>query len=278
MGTAADSGVPDKRARGSGWSGYCGIRLSKDRFRASSAGLVVRFNHAFQIPSNPPVELAGNTFLLPVLIREFRGLEAGGEWGGTMNIGFGPGIELRSRGGRSDPIGDLESCGTAGGAGWPAQIVLCQFQRRGEVRADAGYFFRGRGDPLIQGGANAAALRLLLDHDEAHEVSSGTEPDAHGMVLREHAVEDERHVVIFEELGDGEHAARGLWSSAIGFRIQAVFRRFAQGLRGGRLHMSNLSHVSRVGHMRNLFGQGEYTWLAGDRQKTVVGLATEPAR
>ena len=76
------------------------------------------------------------------------------------------------------------------------------------VRGGGG-FFGGRGHPLIEGAADGAALGLVFDDDEAYEVAAGRKAGGHGILAREHAVEDEGHVVIFEELGDGEHAARG---------------------------------------------------------------------
>ncbi len=70
--------------------------------------------------------------------------------------------------------------------------------------------------PLIEGAADAAALGLVFDDDEADEVAAGGQAGGHGILAREHAVEDEGHVVVFEELGDGEHAAGGC-----GFRLSA---------------------------------------------------------
>ena len=84
--------------------------------------------------------------------------------------------------------------------------------------ADAGGFFGGGDHPLIEGGADAAALGLVFDDDEADEVAAGGEARAHEIVAREHAVEDEGHVVVFEELVDGEHAFCGFGLRAFGFR------------------------------------------------------------
>jgi hypothetical protein len=61
--------------------------------------------------------------------------------------------------------------------------------------------------PLIQGGADAAALVAVCDYYEAEEAASGGEAGAHGIDAGEHAVEGERHVVVFGELDDGKHAA-----------------------------------------------------------------------
>ena len=92
-----------------------------------------------------------------------------------------------------------------------------QLQGGGEVGADAGRFFGGGDDPLIEGGADAAALGLIVDLDEAHEIASGGQAARHGILVRQHAVEDEGHVVVFEELGDGQHAG-GVPAS--GFRLR----------------------------------------------------------
>ena len=93
----------------------------------------------------------------------------------------------------------LDWCDVFGGRG--------QLQRSGEVGADAGGFFGGGDHPLIEGVADGAALGLVFDDDEANEVAARDQAGAHGILAREHAVEDEGHVVIFEELGYGEHAA-----------------------------------------------------------------------
>jgi hypothetical protein len=60
---------------------------------------------------------------------------------------------------------------------------------------------------LIQGGADAAALVAVFDDYETEEALSGGEASAQGVHLGEHAVESERHVVVFGELEDGQHAA-----------------------------------------------------------------------
>ena len=51
--------------------------------------------------------------------------------------------------------------------------------------------------------ATIFVLGLVFDHDEADKVAAGDQAGAHGILAREHAVEDEGHVVVFEELGDG---------------------------------------------------------------------------
>jgi len=62
---------------------------------------------------------------------------------------------------------------------------------------------------LVEGGADAAALGLVLDNDEAQEAATQGKAVAHGIDASEHAVENEGHVVVFGELEDGEHAADG---------------------------------------------------------------------
>ena len=81
-----------------------------------------------------------------------------------------------------------------------------QFQGAGEVLPDSRGFFGGGEHPLIQCVADAVALSLVFDDDEADEIAPGEQAKAHGIFAREHAVEDEGHVVVFEELGDREHA------------------------------------------------------------------------
>jgi hypothetical protein len=56
---------------------------------------------------------------------------------------------------------------------------------------------------LVQGGADAAALGLVLDDYEAEEAASRGEAGAHGIGTREHAIQGEGHVVVFGELEDG---------------------------------------------------------------------------
>jgi hypothetical protein len=76
-----------------------------------------------------------------------------------------------------------------------------------EFGGQASRFF-GRGEhPLIEGGADAAALGLVFDYDEANEAASGGEAVAHGIDAGQHAIEGEGHVIVFGELEDREHAA-----------------------------------------------------------------------
>src|SRR5689334_5568533 len=74
--------------------------------------------------------------------------------------------------------------------------------------ADAGGFFGGGDHPLVESAADAAALDRVFDDYIANKVAAGEQAGAHGILVREHAVEDESHVVVFKELGDCEHAAR----------------------------------------------------------------------
>ena len=60
---------------------------------------------------------------------------------------------------------------------------------------------------MIESGADAAALGLVFDHDEAEKAFSGGEAIAHGIDAGEHAIESESHVIVFGKLEDGEHAA-----------------------------------------------------------------------
>jgi hypothetical protein len=110
---------------------------------------------------------------------------------------------------------------------------------------------------LIQGGADAAALGLVLDYYEAEEAASGGEAGAHGVGTREHTVEGEGHVVVFGELEDGEHAADGRLG---GYCLRG---------RVARAHMV----CAQFGY---LFGEGEDAGLAGDYQEAVGGIAAEP--
>jgi len=59
---------------------------------------------------------------------------------------------------------------------------------------------------LIEGGADAAALGLIFDDNEAQEAAAGGEALAHWIDAGKHPVEDEGHVVVFGELEDGQHA------------------------------------------------------------------------
>ena len=62
---------------------------------------------------------------------------------------------------------------------------------------------------MIEGAADAAALVLVFDDDEAQETFTGGKAGAHGVDESEHAVEGEGHVVVFGESEDGEHATEG---------------------------------------------------------------------
>ena len=118
--------------------------------------------------------------------------------------------------------------------------------------SDAAGFFGGGRDPLIQRIADGAALRLLFDDDEADEKTSGCEARAQRILPRQHAIEDEGHVVGVVELGDGEHAA-----GVGGFRLRAFgFREFRDTAGAG-----NYTSISEV---HDFFGQSEDSWLAGD--------------
>ena len=66
---------------------------------------------------------------------------------------------------------------------------------------------------MVERAANAAALGLVFDDHEAEETTSGGKTGAHGVDTGKHAVESESHVIVFGELGDGEHALRGCWLS-----------------------------------------------------------------
>jgi hypothetical protein len=57
--------------------------------------------------------------------------------------------------------------------------------------------------PLVEGAADIAALGLVFDDYEAQEAASGGQSCAHGIGAGEHAVEGERHVVVFGKLEDG---------------------------------------------------------------------------
>jgi hypothetical protein len=50
-----------------------------------------------------------------------------------------------------------------------------------------GFFSRGN-DPLIQGAADAAALDLIVNLNEANEVASRRQARLHGIRVRQHAV------------------------------------------------------------------------------------------
>jgi hypothetical protein len=71
------------------------------------------------------------------------------------------------------------------------------------VGTDAGGFFGGIGHPVVEGDADAAALVWIVDYYEANEVAPGEEAGAQGIFAAKHVVQDEGHVVVFEELGYG---------------------------------------------------------------------------
>src|SRR5581483_9049138 len=125
-------------------------------------------------------------------------------WGGSR----GALLRRMAEGGRSHMSTHTVSIGSRGRASRTHTLLVCrrEFQGSGEMRADAGGLFGRRNDPLSQRGAGVAALDLVLDLDVADEVASGFEARVHGMRARKHAVEDESHVVGFEELSDGQHA------------------------------------------------------------------------
>src|SRR5271169_365123 len=97
-----------------------------------------------------------------------------------------------------------------------------QFQGTGEVGADAGHFLGGGDHPLIEGAADGATLGLVFNDHETDEVAARDEAGAHGILARQHAVENEGHVVVFEELSYGEHAAG---SEGIGAASKPSFAR-----------------------------------------------------
>ena len=154
-----------------------------------------------------------------------------------------------------------------------------QFQRSGEVGADAGGFFCGGNHPLIEGAADAAALGLVFDDDEADEVATGGQAGGHGILAREHAVEDEGHVVVFEELGDGEHAAGGMRLRASGSRLpelllQRLSSQYGRGACRGAEGRSSTSEPKSMISSATAKTPG----LLGTDEEAVMGVAAEPAR
>ena len=70
-----------------------------------------------------------------------------------------------------------------------------QFERGRDVRASAGGFF-GRGEnPSVESMRDAAALEWILDHHKSDEITSGDMTCAHGILVRQHAIEDQGHVI-----------------------------------------------------------------------------------
>ena len=133
----------------------------------------------------------------------------------TVKVFVGSGIEM---GGRICDISCWAGLSCLGwswdafgrrGRGRPSHI---QFERGLEVGGYATGFFGGGEHPLIQRGADAAALGLVFDDYEAQEAESRGEAGSHGIDARKHAVEGEGHVIVFGELEDGEHAALGYLS------------------------------------------------------------------
>jgi hypothetical protein len=85
----------------------------------------------------------------------------------------------------------------------------------------------------------------------------------HGIRAREHAVEDEGHVVGFEELSDGQHAA------GFGFRLAES---------GFRLPACGFRNSAGTVQVHDFFGDREDAGFARHEEETVMGLAAEPAR
>ena len=132
----------------------------------------------------------------------------------TVFVGFG--IEMRGRGqiclwAGLEFLGYGRSAAGSGGRGRPRHTGWFQGL---EVGGDAGGFFGGGEHPLVEGSADAAALGLVFDDDEAKEAASGGEAGAQGIDLGEHAIEGEGHVVVFGELEDCEHAADNVTAMA----------------------------------------------------------------
>jgi len=114
------------------------------------------------------------------------------------------------------------------------------------VGSDAGGVITGGNQPLVEGATNAAALGFVLNHDEADEDSTGSQPGAHGVLAGKHAIEDEGHVVVFAELEDSQHAA------SVG--------------------------CTAVAGSQDLFSEDENSGFAGNEQETMGRLAAEPPR
>src|SRR5271156_3965585 len=140
-------------------------------------------------------------------------LKTRGEGVRTVKILGGSGIEMRGRGCNIRCLGWRWSGVGRVGQECPTHTscacAICPLERGLEVGANAARFFGGGEHPLIEGTADAAALVLVFDDDEAQEAASGGKACAHGIDAGEHAVEDEGHVVVFGELEDGEHALDG---------------------------------------------------------------------
>src|SRR5262249_23637957 len=117
---------------------------------------------------------------------------------------------------------------------WAARIrrLRRELERSGKMRADSGCLLGGRDDPLVQCAADAMALRRIFDYDKTNEIVAGCETRLQGILVREHAVKDVSHVVVFVELADCQHASGpGFRLSASGFReicSRAAPLRFAQ--------------------------------------------------
>src|SRR5215471_5642650 len=73
------------------------------------------------------------------------------------------------------------------------------------MSADAGGLFSRRDQPLIEGIADTEALGFLFNDDITEKAASGKQARLHGVLAREHAVENEGHVVVFPELQNGKH-------------------------------------------------------------------------
>src|ERR1700722_4093755 len=143
--------------------------------------------------------------------------KAGGERLRTVEILGGSGSQGRGEPDRIWFRGLLRSLGrfwnAAGGFGQECPTHTGRdrghFQRRLKICRKAGGFFGRVHNPLVEGGADAAALGLVIDNHEAKPALARDEAVSHGVDAGEHAVESEGHVIVFGELDDGEHAADG---------------------------------------------------------------------
>lgn len=66
-------------------------------------------------------------------------------------------------------------------------------------------------EPLRQRVVDLPAVKSIFDDHEADETAAGVQVAAQGIILRQHAVEDEGYVVILEKMGDSEHAAGSIF-------------------------------------------------------------------
>ena len=75
------------------------------------------------------------------------------------------------------------------------------------MRTNAAGFLGRIAEPLRQGVVDLPTVKSVFDDDEANETAAGVQVGTQGILFRQHAVEDEGHVIVLEKMSDRQHAA-----------------------------------------------------------------------